>query len=133
MLSISRWWLIRLGNAFVFPDPESPIINILYRRSEIYSQFGLCFLMFSLVISSKLIIYVLFYYIFTCNFFFFYILGLLSFYMYVFLLNRLIVFLSSLAPNAILLTSSILCSSSRNLCCYFNINLLSLWIFYDFL
>ena len=133
MLSISRWWLIRLGNAFVFPDPESPIINILYRRSEIYSQFGLCFLMFSLVISSKLIIYVLFYYIFTCNFFFFYILGLLSFYMHVFLLNRLIVFLSSLAPNVILLTSSILCSSSRNLCCYFNINLLSLWIFYDFL
>ena len=133
MLSISRWWLIRLGNAFVFPDPESPIINILYRRSEIYSQFGLCFLMFSLVISSKLIIYVLLYYIFTFNFFFFYILGLLSFYMHVFLLNQLIVFLSSLAPNVILLTSSILCSSSRNLCCYFNINLLSLWIFYDFL
>ena len=30
ILSISGWLLIKFNNAFVFPDPEPPIINILY-------------------------------------------------------------------------------------------------------
>ena len=41
---------------FVFPDPEPPVINILYGWSEICVQFDLCFLMFSFETSSKLII-----------------------------------------------------------------------------
>ena len=55
ILSISGCWFIRLNNEFVFPDPEPPIINILYRWSGIYGQFGLCSFMFSFVTSSKLI------------------------------------------------------------------------------
>ena len=31
-----------LSNAFVFPDPEPPIINIQYEWSGIFGQFGLC-------------------------------------------------------------------------------------------
>ena len=30
ILSISGWLFIKFNNAFVFPDPEPPIINILY-------------------------------------------------------------------------------------------------------
>ena len=44
---------------FVFPDPELPIINILYGWSGIYGQFLLCAVLFSLTISSKFIIYTL--------------------------------------------------------------------------
>ena len=39
-------------NKFVFPDPEPPIINILYGRSEIYDQFLLCSVLFSLTSKS---------------------------------------------------------------------------------
>ena len=49
ILSISGWLFIKFSNAFVFPDPEPPIINILYGWSEIYGQLELCFLLFSLV------------------------------------------------------------------------------------
>ena len=42
ILLIPGWWLIRLNNEFVFPDPESTIINILYEWSDIFGQFGLC-------------------------------------------------------------------------------------------
>ena len=31
ILSISGCWLIKSNNEFVFPDPEPPVINILYR------------------------------------------------------------------------------------------------------
>ena len=55
--------LMRLSNAFIFPDPEPPIINILYGWSWICSHFGFCAFILSLVISSKLIIRVFFYYI----------------------------------------------------------------------
>ena len=30
ILSISGWLFTKFNNAFVFPDPEPPIINILY-------------------------------------------------------------------------------------------------------
>ena len=30
ILSISGWLFIKVNNAFVFSDPEPPIINILY-------------------------------------------------------------------------------------------------------
>ena len=42
---------------FVFPVPEPPIINILYEWSGVYGQLRLCITLFSLVYSSKLIIY----------------------------------------------------------------------------
>ena len=42
---------------FVFPVPEPPIINILYGWSGVYGQLRLCITLFSLVYSSKLIIY----------------------------------------------------------------------------
>ena len=61
ILSISGWLFIKFSNAFVFPDPEPPITNIPYGWSGIYSQLGLCFLLFSLVHSSKFIVYNLHY------------------------------------------------------------------------
>ena len=56
-LSMSSLLFIKFNSVFVFPDPEPPIINILYGWSGIYGQLGLCFLLFSLVYSSKFIIY----------------------------------------------------------------------------
>ena len=56
---------------YFFPDPESPIVNILYGWSGIYDQFGLRSFMFSFVKSSELIILVSFFYIVTFNIFFF--------------------------------------------------------------
>ena len=70
-LSLSGWWLVSLTNAFVFQDPESPIINILYEWTGICGQFQWYSFMFYLVITSKLIIFVLVYYIVTFSFFFF--------------------------------------------------------------
>ena len=48
ILSMSGWFSIRFNNKFVFPDPESPIINIVYGWSGIYCQFLLCIVLFSL-------------------------------------------------------------------------------------
>ena len=42
ILSMSGWFSIKFNNKFVFPDPEPPIINILYGWSGIYGQFLLC-------------------------------------------------------------------------------------------
>ena len=69
ILSIFGWWFIILSNAFVFPDPGAPVINNLFGWSGICGQFGLRFFIFFLVSSSKLISFVLFYYIGTFNFF----------------------------------------------------------------
>ena len=55
ILSISSRCLIKLNKEFVSPDPEPPVINILYGWSEICSQFALCSFMFSFIKSSKLI------------------------------------------------------------------------------
>ena len=56
-LSVSGWWYIKLINEFAFPNPESPIINILHGSSGICDQFGLCSFMIYFVTSSKLIIF----------------------------------------------------------------------------
>ena len=40
----------QLNNAFVFADPEPPIINIRYGRSEMSGHFGLYSFMSSFVI-----------------------------------------------------------------------------------
>ena len=37
------WLSINFSNAFVFPDPEPPVINILYGWSGMYGQLGLRF------------------------------------------------------------------------------------------
>ena len=42
ILSMSGWFSIKFNNKFVFPDPEPPIINILYGWPGIYGQFLLC-------------------------------------------------------------------------------------------
>ena len=39
ILSMSGWFSITFNNKFVFPDPELPIINILYGWSGVYGQF----------------------------------------------------------------------------------------------
>ena len=70
ILSISCYWLIKLNNKFVFPDHQPPIINILYGWSGICGYFGLYCLLFSFVISSKLIIFCIFYLNVALNFFF---------------------------------------------------------------
>ena len=59
-----------LSNAFVFPGPEPPTINIQYEWSGIFGQFGLCSFMSFFVIYSKLNFFVLFYYIIMFNCFF---------------------------------------------------------------
>ena len=46
ILSMSGWFSIKFNNKFVFPDPEPPIINILYGWSGIYGQFLLCMILF---------------------------------------------------------------------------------------
>ena len=48
--SISGSWFIRLSNGFVFPDPESPTISIMYGWWGISDQFGLCSFISSFVI-----------------------------------------------------------------------------------
>ena len=57
ILSISGWLFIKFSNAFVFPDPKPPIINILYGWSRMYGHLRLFFLLFSLVYISKFILY----------------------------------------------------------------------------
>ena len=57
ILSISVWSFTSLSNAFVFPDPEPLIINILHGWSGICSQSRLCYFMVSFVTSLKLIIF----------------------------------------------------------------------------
>ena len=47
---INIWLFIKFNNVFVFPDPEPPIINILYGWSGIYDQSRLCFIFISIFI-----------------------------------------------------------------------------------
>ena len=44
---MSGWFSIKFSNTFVFPDPEPPIIDILY---GVYGQFLLCSVLFSVLI-----------------------------------------------------------------------------------
>ena len=48
-----------LNWAMLFPDPQRPIINILYGWSGSCIQFGLCVTVFFLITSSKLILLLL--------------------------------------------------------------------------
>ena len=41
ILLINGGWLNKLSYGFVFPDPESPIINVLCGGSGIWGHFGL--------------------------------------------------------------------------------------------
>ena len=137
--SLDPLWFIKLNNTFVFPDPEPPVIKILY------GQFGLLssFMFFYNIIRVNL---VFFYNIVTFN------LCLIQFYIFAshigiwFYWINCLCFLSLLALNAILSTSSVktLGFLLLNLCCDFNIFLLffmnSLWFslrlstfFYSFL
>ena len=45
---MSGCFFIKFDNKFIFPGPESPIINIMYGSSGIYDQFSLCYILFSL-------------------------------------------------------------------------------------
>ena len=47
ILSISGLLFNKFTNAFVFLDPESPIISVLYRWSGIYGHFELCCVLLS--------------------------------------------------------------------------------------
>ena len=47
ILSISGYLFNEFNNSFVFPDPEPPIISILFGLSEIYGHFKLCSVLFS--------------------------------------------------------------------------------------
>ena len=48
ILSMSGWFSIEFNNTFVFPDPESPVINIQYGLSGVCGQFSLYSVLFSL-------------------------------------------------------------------------------------
>ena len=69
---ISIWsMLVRVNDEFVFPDPEPPIINILYGWSGICGQFGLFFLcFFSFFYNIIQVKHFLYCFIVTFNFFF---------------------------------------------------------------
>ena len=45
-MSISGWRVISLNNKFVLPDPEPPIVDIMYAWSGSCGYFGLCYLCF---------------------------------------------------------------------------------------
>ena len=47
ILPTSGSLFIKLNNAFVFPDPEPPVIDNLYGSSEICGHLGLRFILFS--------------------------------------------------------------------------------------
>ena len=67
--SFFSWWCIKLSNAVIFADPETPTINILLGWAGFYVQFGLTSSLFLSITSSGLIIVGLFYYITIFNFF----------------------------------------------------------------
>ena len=51
ILSMSGYFSIKFNNTFVFPEPEPPIINILYGWSGIHGQFLLCSVLSSLLLN----------------------------------------------------------------------------------
>ena len=40
ILSMSTYFSIKFNNTLAFPDPEPPVINVLYGLSGIYGQYG---------------------------------------------------------------------------------------------
>ena len=124
---------IRLINAFAFPDPEPPAINIMYGWSGVSSHFGLSFYVFFCnIIKVKHFRIVLLY----CYIWFFlsYILNLYSSYMHVSIKSIDCILLSSSELKAILLITSVktICFSFLNLCCVFDISLFFMNSFFFF-
>ena len=83
ILSISGCWFVRENNEFVFPDPESPLINVLYGWSGICDQFELSPLKFSFVTSLNLIVFYHFIILLHLICFFYFTRSLLVLYAYV--------------------------------------------------
>ena len=124
MLSMSAWWLIALNNDFVFPDPEPSIFNIVYGWSGVCGQFGLRYFIFSVITSTKLIIFVLFYYIVIFSSSFSLTKSFFALYAY-FIESIDWILLWSFELKGILLIHSVkTCLFLLNFCCVFNINLL---------
>ena len=113
ILSISIRLFIKFNNAFVFPDPEPPIINILYGWSEIYGHYMLCFIFISIIIKIN--------HLYLLSIPLLNILKAFLPYAYVLILTKFYNLLSSLLLRAILLTSSVYtqCPSILSLCCNF--------------
>ena len=107
---------------------------LMYGWLGICSHIGLCSFMFYFITSSKLIIFVSFYYIVTFNHFFSLSRPLLVPYAHVSVESIDCILLSSFELKTTLLISSVktLYLSLLNLCCVFNIGLFFLWIFYYF-
>ena len=127
ILSISGWFLIKLNNGCVFPDPKPRMINILHGWSGIRCQFGLfCFMFF--ITSSKSIISCISWWYPRVESLLFNLLDLCSFHLHMFLLNQLISFFHhNLNLKSIFLVSSVkTCLSLLNLYCVFNKDLLVL-------
>ena len=123
----------------VVPEPEPPIINILYGWSRTYNQFGFYSFMVSFVTSSKLIIFLnCFIILLHLSFFsFLHTISLLILYEYVSIKPNDCSLLSSLALNPISITYSVnrlfFLPKSLMFWCDFNINLLFFIHFCDFL
>ena len=62
---------MRISDAFDFPDPESPIINIFMDNQGFVANWCSVLLCFLFVTQSNLIIFALIYNIVTFSFFFF--------------------------------------------------------------
>ena len=109
--------LLSLIMHFFFPDPQSPVINVLYRWSGIYGQFWLCSVLFFFSNIIKLN-----HFIFRhSSSSFLHIFPLLAPHVYNTILWKVCNLLSSLLLSAILLISSLytLCASFLNFCCDF--------------
>ena len=90
-----------------------------------FDQFGSCSLMSSFVMSSKLNIFVLFYYLLQLNSFFLHSRYLISCLLctYVFIVSTDCILLTSFEVKAVLLISSLkTCISFLTFCCVFNIS-----------
>ena len=132
MLSISGRWFTKTSDALILPSLEPQIFHILYGSSVLFGQFGF-FLMFSLIISSNWIIFVLASYVLHLFFYFLHARSLIVPYACVSIKSIDYIHLSLLPVNAILWTFFVdtLCFFLFNLCCDFNIislfSMNSLW------
>ena len=134
MLSISDWWFTKTRDALILPSLEPQIFHILYGSSVFFGQFGF-FWMFSLIILSNWIIFVLASYVLHSSFYFLHARSLIVPYECVSIESIDYIHLSLLPVNAILWTFFVdtLCFSLFNFCCDFNIIFLFSMNFYDFL
>ena len=119
------------------PDFELLTINIRHGLSTIRGHFGLWYVFLcNINIVKPFCISLLYFFCFitfTLFYFVHYLFPYSTYYLSVESIDCILLLL--LALDAILLNSSVntLCFSLLNLCCHFNINILFLWILYDFL